>query len=59
MFGILKKRTKIEKLQSKYLRLLEEWHKLSTINRNASDNKFLEAQMVYNQIEDLKKQVLQ
>lgn len=55
MFGIFKKKSELEKLESKYKKLLEEWHKLSTINRSQSDLKFAEAQVVLDKIEAIKK----
>ena len=44
MFGLFK--TKEEKLQSKYKKLMSEWHALSSINRAKSDAKYAEAQLV-------------
>ena len=55
MFGIFKKKSELEKLESKYRKLLAEWHKLSTINRSQSDLKFAEAQVVLDKIEAIKK----
>lgn len=54
MFTIFKKKSPIDKLEAKHVKLLEEWHKLSSINRTASDLKFAEAQDVAALIEDLK-----
>jgi len=54
MFTIFKKKNPIEKLEAKHAKLLEEWHKLSSVNRTASDLKFAEAQEVAALIEDLK-----
>jgi hypothetical protein len=55
MFGLFKKKTKEEKLQGKYKKLMEEAFKLQTINRSDSDQKYLEADQVLKQIEALKK----
>ncbi|WP_452220917.1 Lacal_2735 family protein [Lacinutrix salivirga] len=54
MFGLFKKKTKTEKLQEKYNKLMEEWHKLSNINRAESDKKYAEANAVLEEIELLK-----
>ena len=43
MFGLFKKKTEVEKLQEKFSKLMEESHKLSTINRSESDKKYAEA----------------
>ena len=55
MFGIFKKKTEVEKLQSKYKALLKEAYDLSKINRSKSDQKTFEAEEVYKQIEILNK----
>lgn len=55
MFGIFKKKTELEKLESKYNKLLIEWHKLSSVNRAKSDMKYAEAQLVLDKIESYKK----
>lgn len=54
MFNIFKKKSQLEKLEAKYAKLLDEWHKLSSVNRSASDLKFAEAQEIAVLIEDLK-----
>lgn len=54
MFSIFKKKTKIEKLDAQYRKLLTESHKLSTINRKLSDSKFVEANEIAKQIEELR-----
>ena len=43
MFRLFKKKSKVDKLNSKYKKLLEEAYKLSTINRKMSDAKAEEA----------------
>ena len=53
MFGIFKTKSKVEKLQKQYEKLMVEWHKLSTINRAESDEKYAEAQAILNEIESL------
>jgi hypothetical protein len=54
MFGLFKKKTEVEKLQEKFSKLMEESHKLSTINRSESDKKYAEADTIAKQIETLK-----
>ena len=54
MFGLFKKKTEVEKLQEKFSKLMEESHKLSTINRSESDKKYAEADEIAKQIEALK-----
>ena len=51
MFGLFKKQTEAEKLQKKYEVLMEEWHKLSNINRSKSDEKYAEAQQILDTLE--------
>jgi len=51
MFKIFKKKTEIEKLQDKYNKLMKEWHRLSSINREQSDKKYAEANILLEQIE--------
>ncbi|MDA9638598.1 Lacal_2735 family protein [Candidatus Arcticimaribacter] len=57
MFGIFKKKTEVDKLQSKYKTLLKEAYDLSKINRSKSDQKTFEAEEVYKQIELLNKKI--
>lgn len=54
MFGIFKKKTDIEKLQIKYQKLMEEAFKLQSINRSESDQKYVEADIISQQIDALK-----
>lgn len=54
MFSFFKKKSKIEKLTKTYDKLVEESFQLSTVNRSESDKKFVEAQVIYEQIEKLK-----
>lgn len=51
MFGLFKKKSEKEKLEDQYEKLLAEAHKLSTINRTASDAKAAEADAVLKQLE--------
>lgn len=50
---MFKKKTKVERLNIKYKKLLEESYKLSTTNRKLSDSKIAEANEVLNQIDAL------
>ena len=54
MFRLFKKKTKKEKLEDLFKKLMQEWHDLSTINRAASDQKFAEAQEIAEQINAIK-----
>jgi hypothetical protein len=54
MFGLFRKKTEVEKLQEKFSKLMQESHKLSTINRSESDKKYAEADAIAKQIETLK-----
>lgn len=53
MFGIFKKKSRIEVLDKKYQNLLKESYRLSTLNRRASDEKAAEADKVLKEIEKL------
>jgi len=56
MFGLFKKKSKVEKLQLEYRKLMEEAHKLSTTNRKMSDDKTYEANEVLKEIDKIKAQ---
>lgn len=51
MFGLFKKQSEIELLQKKYAKAMKEWHRLSTIDRQASDKAYAEAQALTDKIE--------
>lgn len=53
MFKFLRKKTPIEKLQDQYKKLMSEWHDLSSIDRAASDEKYLQAQRVLDEIDKI------
>lgn len=53
MFGFLKKKSPRERLERKYQDLLAESHRLSTIDRRASDDKLAEANEVLAEIDRL------
>ena len=54
MFGIFKSKSKVEKLEEKYKKLLEEAYKLSTTSRTKSDAKTAEANEVLKEIENIR-----
>lgn len=56
MYGILKKKSPLQKLQQRYQKLLKEAHKLSQVNRSQGDAKYAEAEEVLNQIKQLEEQ---
>lgn len=51
MFRLFKKKSKTEVMEKKYQQLLKEAHKLSTINRRASDQKMVEANNLLKELE--------
>lgn len=53
MFGLFKKKTEKEKLNDKYMKLLEDARMMSTSNRTESDRLTAEAEKVLNQIKAL------
>jgi len=53
MFKFLRKKTPVEKLQDQYKKLMSEWHDLSSIDRAASDEKYLQAQKVLDEIDKI------
>ena len=55
MLGIFKKRSKLDVLQKNYEKLMSEWHRLSSIDRSKSDEKYAQAQKILMEIEVLKK----
>ena len=56
MFGLFKKKTKLQVLEAKYKNKLKQAHALSTTSRAESDKKYVEAHEISIQIEALKKQ---
>ena len=56
MLNLFKRKTPREKLEAEYRRLLAEAHRLSTINRAASDQKRAEAESILEQMERLAKE---
>lgn len=53
MFGLFKKKTEVEKLQEQYEKLIKEAHKLSTVDRKASDLKAYDADQILKKIEEI------
>ena len=53
MFNLLNKKTKLEKLEIQYKKLLEEAYKLSTTDRKLSDKKTAEANAILKEMEGL------
>jgi hypothetical protein len=55
MFGLFKRESEIDVLQKKYAKAMKEWHRLSSIDRQASDKVYAEAEALAEQIDALKK----
>ncbi len=55
MFGLFKKKSKIDVLHDKYSKLQEDAHRLSNTSRTQSDAKYAEADQVLKEIEALEK----
>lgn len=55
MFGLFKSKSKLDKLQLEYEKLMKDWHTLSSIDRAKSDAKYAEAQKILDQIDVLQK----
>lgn len=53
MFGLFKKKTEREVLLEQYKKLMTESHRLSTIDRSKSDEKFAEAESVMSKLDKL------
>ena len=53
MFGLFKKKSKIDILQKKYDDLMQDYHSISKINRREADKKFVEAEAVLKEIDAL------
>jgi hypothetical protein len=54
MFGLFKKKSEKEKLNEQYKKLLEEYHKLSTVDRKKADLKMAEAEEVGKKMDAIK-----
>jgi len=55
MFGLFKKKSRLDKLQDEYKKLLLEAYRLSKTNRQESDKRQAEARTLLSQIEVLQK----
>jgi len=55
MFGIFKKKSEVEKLEDLYKKKMKEGYDLQSIDRNASDQKYVEADQILKKIESLEK----
>lgn len=55
MFNLFRKKSKLEVLQDKHQKLLEDAFRLSKINRTESDLKYAEAAKVEQEITELEK----
>ena len=53
MFGIFKKKSEKEKLNEKYMKLLEDSKNMSTSNRSEADRLIAEAEKVLNRIKEI------
>jgi hypothetical protein len=53
MFGLFKKKTEAEQLETEYKKVLKEAYTLSTTNRKLSDQKTAEAEEILKKIECL------
>ncbi len=53
MFGIFKKKTEVEKLENLYKKKMKEGYDLQSIDRSASDQKYVEADQILKKIESL------
>ena len=53
MFGLFKRKTENEKLQDQYKKLMKEGFDLQSVNRSASDQKYLEADQILKKIDTL------
>ena len=51
MFGWFKKKSQTEVLLKKYNKLMQESHRLSTINRAEADKKFAEAEELLKEVD--------
>jgi hypothetical protein len=54
MFRLFRSKSKLDTLQKQYEKLMSEWHKLSSLDRAKSDEKYAEAQKILDQIDVLK-----
>ena len=55
MFGIFKRKSELEKLEDLYKKKMKEGYDLQSIDRSASDQKYVEADEILKKIESLDK----
>jgi hypothetical protein len=53
--GLFKRKSKVDKLNDQYEKLLQQAHKMSTVNRTKSDELMAQAQDVLKEIEAAEK----
>jgi len=53
MFGLFKRKSKKDKLQDKYMKLMAEYHRLSILDRAKADKVYVEANEVYEEMNNL------
>ena len=58
MFGFWKKKTEVQKLENLYKKKMKEGYDLQSIDRSASDQKYVEADQILKKIELLEKKWL-
>ncbi|MEZ5009917.1 MAG: Lacal_2735 family protein [Chitinophagales bacterium] len=54
MFGLFKKKSKKEKLNEQYQKLMKESFEISKTNRKLADDKYAEAEAIMKEIEQIK-----
>ena len=59
MFGIFKKKTEVQKLENLYKKKMKEGYDLQSIDRSASDQKYVEADQILKKIESLELDIAQ
>ena len=50
MFGMFKKKSEVEKLEDQYKKKMKEGYDLQSIDRSASDQKYVEADQILKKI---------
>ena len=58
MFWIFKKKSEVEKLEDLYKKNMKEGYDMKSIDRSASDQKYVEADKILKKIESLEKKWL-
>jgi len=55
MFRFFKRKTEVEKLQTKYNQLMKDYHELSKVNRREAEKRYVEAEDIIRQINAMQK----